>query len=301
MSRISELTTNLTNLNLNSNQIIKIEGLENMENLIELNLGYNKINKIEGLENLQKLETITLVKNEISDITPLSENINLKYINLNQNPNIDGDRANYTPEQIEKLNKLSKVIDNGGKILLDVEQLGLFNNYRFITIQQQNLTSIEFLKGMDKLITLNLAYNQITLEDQESQNILKSLKNLQSIDLRSNKVTNIKGLNELQNLQSIDLRGNKGKVHLKDIEDIISKIYLGIDNESLQTIEECDSSKITKLNISAGTNITYLPNLTKFSKLTNLNLSGNQFIENIEMVENLTSLKELNLRRNQYS
>ena len=45
----------LTNLELSSNNIIEIKGLDNLRNLEILNLGSNNIEAISGLDNLSKL------------------------------------------------------------------------------------------------------------------------------------------------------------------------------------------------------------------------------------------------------
>ena len=58
----------LKNLDLSSNQISKIEGLESLVNLSTLDFSSNQILKIEGLESLVNLSTLLLYYNQISKI-----------------------------------------------------------------------------------------------------------------------------------------------------------------------------------------------------------------------------------------
>ena len=71
----------------------------------------------------------------------------------------------------------------------------MFTNYKSLDLPSQNLTTLEPLKGLTQLTSLNLYNNKITLEDEKSQEILKSMTNLTNIDLRANKITNITAIN----------------------------------------------------------------------------------------------------------
>ena len=165
MSKISELSDDLTDLTLNFNGITKIEGLSSKVNLNSLSLERNQITKIEGLENLTKLKTLDLWSNHIEDITPISKNTALTNLNLAANTEIDGDRSNYTGERLEALNKIGEILDRGGTINLDIDKLGLFTNYKNLALGSQNLTTLEPLEGLTQLESLNLN-NNITSYDK---------------------------------------------------------------------------------------------------------------------------------------
>ena len=142
MNRINELG-NLKRLNLEQNQINKIEGLENKSNIEYLYLSNNQISKVEGLENLKNLEILYLFNNQITDITPLSINTSLTMLNLKGNPQIDGNRNNYTGKKLEELNKIGEILDRNGIINIDVDKIGLFTNYKILDLSKQNLTTLE--------------------------------------------------------------------------------------------------------------------------------------------------------------
>ena len=296
MSRVSELG-NLRTLNLSINDINKIEGLENMTTLEYLDLSDNEITKIEGLENLENLKEVFLNNNQISDITPLSANILLTNLNLKGNTEIDGNRNNYTGERLEALNKIGEILDRGGTINIDIDKLGLFTNYKSLDLSNQGLTTIEKLEGFTQLTNLNLSNNLITLEDAKSQEILKSMTNLESLNLQNNKVTDITAINSLKNLTGLNLIGQNNNVNLKEIEDIISNLSVKVSSESLKTITNCDIEKITQLNMSSS-QLTELPNLSKFTRLTKLYLQYNPNISNFDEISKISSLQVLKLGNN---
>ena len=296
MSRIMELT-NLKKLNLSLNNISKIKGLENMSDLEELNLKNNKITKIEGLESLKNLKILNLGNNQIIDITPLSANTKLMTLNLKTNPQIDGNRSNYTGEKLEALNKIGEILDRGGTINLDVDKLGLFTNYKVLDLSGQKLETLEPLEDLTQLTTLNLNDNKLTLEDEKSQGILGSMKNLTNLTLSNNQITNIKAINNLSNLKILYLSGNNNNVNLVEIEDIISNLDLTVSTESLKTIVNCDINKITKLMLPSNSSLTEIPDLSKFKKLTTLSLSSSSNIKDLNTISTITSLKILNLNQ----
>ena len=297
MKRISELK-DLKDLSLTNDEIKKIEGLENFVNLTRLNLANNKITEISGLEQLKNLKTLYLNNNDIVDITPLSVNSSLTYLNLTNMPEIDGNIDNYTGERLEALNRIGEILDKNGIIYLDLDKLGLFTNYRSLSLSSQNLTTLEPLEGLTQLVELTLTNNQLTLEDIKSQEILKTMTNLSYLNLSSNKITNVTAINNLKNLKNLYIGGANNKISLKEIEDIISNLnLLNVTTESLKTINNCDSNKITTLNLIAS-GLSEIPNLSKFTNLKRLSLQQNPNISNFENVSSITSLQTLILSYN---
>ena len=296
MKKISQLSDKLKHLNLYYNNIDKIEGLENKINLTTLNLGYNNVTTIEGLESLINLEELYLNNNHIKDITPLSKNNSLRRLNLKGNTEIDGNKNNYTGERLIALNKIGEILDKGGTINIDVDKLGLFTNYKILDLSSQNLNTLESLEGLTQLTVLNLTANKLTLEDDKSQEILKSMKNLENLTLSNNQITNIKAINNLSNLKLLYLSGENNNVNLTEIEDIISNLdVLTVSTESLKTIVNCDVNKITRLRLVSNTSLTEIPNLSKFEKLTDLSLASDNNIKDLSTISNITSLRDLNL------
>ncbi|MEG3864114.1 leucine-rich repeat domain-containing protein, partial [Microcoleus sp. herbarium12] len=84
ISPLSALT-NLTKLCLLSNQITDITGLLGLTNLTELDLDNNQITDITPLSGLTNLTDLDLQYNQITDITPLSGLTNLTWLRLEDN------------------------------------------------------------------------------------------------------------------------------------------------------------------------------------------------------------------------
>jgi len=289
---------NLKSLTLNNCEIVKIEGLEKMKQLKSLSLETNKIKVIEGLENLINLEKLDLYNNKIVDITPISVNSSIKELNLLKNPDMDGNRNNYTGERLEALNKIGEILDRGGIIYIDIGQIKLFNNYKELDLSYQGLETLEPLEGITELKKLDLPGNRLTLEDVKSQEILKNIKNLEILNLNNNKITNIKVINQLNNLKHLYLLGNNNIIELKQIEDIISNLdVLQVSTESLKTILNCDVNKITTLNIM-GSQLTEIPDLSKLTKLSKLNIGTNPNISNFDILSKAINLTYLSMSNN---
>ncbi|XP_020769658.2 dynein regulatory complex subunit 3 isoform X1 [Odocoileus virginianus] len=75
----------LRKLQLDNNIIEKIEGLENLTHLVWLDLSFNNIEAIEGLDTLVNLEDLSLFNNRISKIDSLDALVKLQVLSLGNN------------------------------------------------------------------------------------------------------------------------------------------------------------------------------------------------------------------------
>ncbi|KAF6298422.1 hypothetical protein mRhiFer1_004147 [Rhinolophus ferrumequinum] len=76
---------NLRKLQLDNNIIERIEGLENLTHLVWLDLSFNNIEAIEGLDTLVNLEDLSLFNNRISKIDSLDALAKLQVLSLGNN------------------------------------------------------------------------------------------------------------------------------------------------------------------------------------------------------------------------
>ena len=289
---------NLNSLNLGVNKIKDVNFLKDFKNLTSLDLRNNLITDITPLKSLTKLTTLNLTTNNIKDITPLAENKELMYLSLKGNPQIEGDRSKYSEEGIKALDEISKILERNGSISLDSNQLGLFNNYKNIDLSYQNLTNLEILDGFNQLVGLNLNTNKLTLEDKRSQEILSNMINLEFLYLQSNPLIDISAINNLKNLKILYIEGNDN-VNLAQIEDIISNLSnLRLSTEALKTIENCSAEKINKLRIDNSSNVTEIPDLSKFYNLQVLSMISLTKVKDFSNISNIASLKNLSLSGN---
>ena len=279
--------------NITVKSMKRIEELNN--SLVYIALSNVGIEKIEGLKKFTNLKSITLTNNNIKDITPIADIASINNITglyLDSNKNISGNRSDYTKKELEKINKIGEILDRDGEIILGVEQFGLFTNYKNVKLSYKGLTSLEMFEGMTNLNKLDLAGNYITLEDEKSQNILKSMKNLRSLNLFQNrKLANIKPINELSSLTNLNL-SSTGTFNLADIEDILSNVSLSVDNSTFQTIVNCDANKITSLKMS-WTPIQDIPNMSNLTKLKYLQIDNSSNINSFDTIAKLESLEVL--------
>ena len=287
----------LKSLNMSGNITVKsMKRIEELNNsLVGITLSNVGIEKIEGLKKFTNLKSINLTTNNIKDITPIADIASINNITglyLDGNKNISGNRSDYTKKELEKINKIGEILDRDGEIILGVEQFGLFTNYKNVKLSYKGLTSLEMFEGMTNLNKLDLGGNYITLEDEKSQNILKSMKNLKSLNLFQNrKLANIKPINELSSLTNLNL-SSTGTFNLADIEDILSNVSLSVDNSTFQTIVNCDANKITSLKMSWAP-IQDIPDMSNLTKLKYLQIGNSSSINSFDTIAKLESLEVL--------
>ncbi|XP_074064541.1 dynein regulatory complex subunit 3 [Macrotis lagotis] len=75
----------LTKLQLDNNIIEKITGLESLVNLVWLDLSFNNIESIEGLDTLVKLEDLSLFSNRISKMDAMDTLVKLQIFSIGNN------------------------------------------------------------------------------------------------------------------------------------------------------------------------------------------------------------------------
>ncbi|XP_055507365.1 dynein regulatory complex subunit 3 isoform X2 [Leucoraja erinacea] len=127
--------TSLTKLQLDNNVIEKIEGLNTLSNLIWLDLSFNNIEMIEGLDELVKLEDLSLYNNRISKFENMDSLVNLQIFSIGKNHISD-------------------------------------------------LESVVYLRRFKRLRTLNLAGNPVSESERYSLYIPAFLPNLMYLDFR---------------------------------------------------------------------------------------------------------------------
>jgi protein phosphatase 1 regulatory subunit 7 len=85
----------LSELDLESNRIGRMEGLTFLSKLKKLNLANNSIKTIENLENLKELKKLVLNKNQIEKVTILHSLKFLQSVDLTDNPIIEAEADSY--------------------------------------------------------------------------------------------------------------------------------------------------------------------------------------------------------------
>lgn len=203
-SQVKEMTW-LKVLNLKSNQISKIEGMEGLSALEELDLSSNQISKIEGLANLPALKRLNLISNQISKIEGLESLSTLERLYLSAN----------RISKIEGLQSLPALVT--------------------LTLDFNQISKIENLQGLPALKRLSLATNQINKIEG-----LQDLPVLQELYLSSNHITKIEGLQSLPALNWLDLDYNQ----IEDIEGLQDLVFLRTLNLSSNQINKIKGMEV---------------------------------------------------------
>ncbi|PTQ91358.1 leucine-rich repeat domain-containing protein [Agitococcus lubricus] len=268
----------LKSLNLSENQLTKIEGLENLKSLESLGLSENQLTKIEGLDKLQSLTELNLIGNQLTKIEGLEnlKSLTLLYLDNNQLTKIEG---------LENLKSLTR-LDLDNNQLTKIEGLDKLQSLTELYLRGNQLTKIENLDKLQSLTELNLIGNQLTKIEG-----LENLKSLTRLDLDNNQLTKIEGLDKLQSLTELYLRGNQ-LTKIENLDKLQSLTELNLIGNQLTKIEGLENLKsLTRLDLD-NNQLTKIEGLDKLQSLTELYLDNNQLtdIENLDELQSLTSL-----------
>jgi Leucine-rich repeat (LRR) protein len=191
-----ENLTGLKWLSFYGNQISKIEGLDNLISLQELNLRRNQISKIEGLDKLGSLQSLSLRNNRIGKIEGLDKLSSMQYLNLDYNP----------ITKIEGLDSLANLqsLSFYYSLITKVEGLDKLSSLQTLDIRFSRIKEIKGLDELADLQSLLVSYNQISKVEG-----LESLTSLQLLDLSFNQISKIEGLDKLTSLKELNFWDNQ--------------------------------------------------------------------------------------------
>jgi len=212
VQRISGLDTyaaHLRSLDLSSNNIRQIEGLEGMSKLRELKLCACQITRIQSLEPCMTLSALHLDDNRIGCIEGLDNLRALEYLNL------DSNRISRIGNGLARLAKLKELHLSYNELTSLDGVVGL-TNLEVLTASHnrlQEVTSDNF-KGLGKLDDLQLAGNQLcdlTFLIGTSGSAVQPLPSLAGLDMSGNHLTAqaLRGRYSLLQLTELNLASNQ--------------------------------------------------------------------------------------------
>ncbi|CAN0017496.1 unnamed protein product [Bubo scandiacus] len=196
------------NLSLSGRELSDINILSRYIHLQKLELSYNKINDISCISHMPYLLELNASNNELTTYFVFKPPKNLKEVDFSHN-------------QIPKMQDLS-AYQSLTKLLLDfnnieeIRGLEKCHSLTHLSLSHNRLSAIRGLEDLPIRI-LNLSSNQI-----EKVTGLNSLKTLQKLDLSSNKITRLEGLEGHNLLEMINLEDNQiaELCELECIEDL---------------------------------------------------------------------------------
>ena len=173
--------TNLTQLDLISDQISDLRPLSALTNLKALALSWNSITDLTGLEALTNLTDLILDGNQVSDLQPLT---NLRHltdlcINGNRITSLTG---------LEGLTNLTRLSLDGNQIS-DLQPISNLTNLEKLSFQENQISDLQPISNLTNLTLLNIRWNNIT-----SLSGLENLTNLTDIYAAANPLTDTSAL-----------------------------------------------------------------------------------------------------------
>lgn len=280
--------TNLRILNLEINEINKIENLEKCIFLNNLNLNYNKIEQIENLECLINLERLNLTGNQIKKLEKLATLKRMKYLYLGGNKLKDLDNIENEVFYLEELilydNRIKDLPENFSLPFLKSLYL---NSNKLKQIRNFFLPNLEELFLQDNKILTISASNQL----------ISYSKKLKKIDLSFNKFENfteiIFFLSDFKSLQSIKLNNNPFYMNLNNIIDIqttLMRLFPKLKDQDIENIISNNKNKEKKqvqsyLDNEKNKLVVRYPNMT-----STINILNNDYNE--ALTDNIISFSK---------
>ncbi|KAM6090405.1 leucine-rich repeat and guanylate kinase domain-containing protein isoform 2-T2 [Theristicus caerulescens] len=211
------------NLSLSGRELSDINILSRYVHLQKLELSYNKINDLSCISHMPHLLELNASNNELTTYFAFKPPKNLKEVDFSYN-------------QIPKMQDLL-AYQSLTKLLLDfnnieeIRGLEKCHSLTHLSLSHNRLIAIGGLENLPIRI-LNLSSNQI-----EKITGLDSLKTLQKLDLSSNKITSLEGLEEHDLLEMINLEDNQ-IAELRELECIADLPLLRVLNLLKNPVQE---------------------------------------------------------------
>ena len=181
-----------------------------------------------------------------------------------------------------------------------LDEVSKLRNLKTLKLADNEITTLDFLKGMNSLESLDLSGNEIS-----DISVLAGLVNLRTLHLDDNKIEDFTPLYELKNLTMLTISGMDIKEsQLKELKEKLPDCIIYSDEADMDIVEvklggKTFKSDVKELDLS-GREITDISVLSVCTKLTKLNLSGNS-ISDISALVDIPNLKSLDLSDNNIS
>lgn len=209
ISGLDQIAPNLRMLDLSSNNIRVMQGLEGMSKLRELKLYGCQISRIQNLEHCVSLMSLHLEDNNISSIEGLDSVRCLEYLNL------DSNRIQKIGKGLGRLMRL-KELHLSRNQLTSLDGLAGLANLEVCSLEHNRLSKVtsEQVKGLGKLDELKISGNQISSLSFLVAGVSKptpSLPSLVQLDASANRLntTSFRGLEVLPQLAELNLSSNQ--------------------------------------------------------------------------------------------
>ncbi|MCT4566582.1 MAG: NEAT domain-containing protein [Maledivibacter sp.] len=289
---------NLKELNLGSNKLTFLPNMTNMTGLEILDVRYNSqegipLKNISQIKELVKLKSLNISSCNLDLLPNLSKLADLEYLNARSNSLTTLDNSG-----IEKLSSLTQFIADKNKLKdIDLSEYKL-TNLNYLSLNENELTSLA-VKDLPELTELNVRAN--ALGDENGHITLQGLPKLTKLNLASNGFKAMPDISSLTELTTIDISSNK----LTDITGNLSSLTKVTEfnanyNEITSISNICDMTALAKIQVEDN-NLQVLPDgINNITGLNQLNLNKNKLSHLPKDLSGLKNLKILKLSNNSF-
>lgn len=300
----------LEKLNISSANFGGIDRLADLKSLEELIVTISTNDELQKLSTLPKLNKLTLAYNGSNDIrfNQIAGILSLKEITVTASRNVRlKDLESIT--NLKSLIIVSGIVDvrdlinlplknvelsNGGRTKIEfIDHLVFLTTLEHLSLREQNLDEIKFLKNLENLRSLNLSYNNIKSLDD-----IKMLTELEELDLSFNKIWRDNIVNKFVNLKKLDLYNNN--IGFFDAQLLGNLESLNLGRNHIHTVTFDKHYKLKDLDLSYNQLRSPLNKTISIAHLPvvrTLDLSHNK-ITTLQDIGTLTTLNNLNLTDN---
>lgn len=313
-------------INLENNNIKIISPVNRLCNITELYCANNLINNFDDcckLGKLKNLEILDISGNEVVNntknfrITMVYYCPNLKFLNRDivnlkeKNVSMEFFTGKLTSEILEKRigenncsNNLVELNLSSLKLKDDSELFSkeTYPKLKKLNLSKNNFTSFIIFGSIPTLLELNLSYNLFVeiFPKKGKRNKSFNLQNLIYLDMSSNQLINLNGIQYFSKLKKLKIQQNS--ISKIDTLDKMNQLnYLNISFNKLRSCDKTNIGILPALKIFICDN-NYLKNITCFEKyysLEILSFNSNKItdmgcLENLSRLENLASLSLIN-------
>ncbi|MBC2065366.1 LapB repeat-containing protein [Listeria welshimeri] len=198
--------------------IKSIEGAEYLQNITELDVEKNQITDITPVANLKKLTTLLINSNQITDISPVADLANLTTFYCGNNP-ISDISAVQNLTKLSIFNCYTANVENISPVknLINLKTLSLGSNNIHDISDIEKLTALEYLSFSNnpvenpEVIGNLINLNTLWLYNAQIKNIdfTASLPSLTSVYLYNNQISDISEVSNWRNIEYLELNGNQ--------------------------------------------------------------------------------------------
>lgn len=316
----------ISNLNLSSNNIKSVSGLEYCTDLYHLDLSNNEISDVAPLTKIAKLGSLNLSGNRIDDISPLNMRVPEHFEADDQTINIDC----YTTDN--SLTIKVPVIGFRGRVgenqysdsIKDISNGGIFNKkddtITWTDIGNCSNLSFKFSCGIEfcyrnqsfsGTVNVNVKHKPSLFRDNNLEKVIlnalgkgpdyiitkEDLQSITSLYAVNQNIKSVEGLENCTNLHTLNLSDNKIS-DISPLADLNENLtWLDLDNNEISNISPL--SKLKNLNALTVSNnkILDISSLGNLKNLKSLYIYGNN-ISDVLTLKDLTQLEELSIAYN---